>query len=303
MPLLVLAAFLSMALHVEPILVQVLLALSLIGAFLPSTALTVVATMAVISVTDSALLPVAAAALTLGVLWRVTTLVDRLFGVAFAVALVAFRGEVMIPFWLWFLLIFPALIVIINRKVLTDAVASARSQGPVDRNPSRNLNPVTSVALERAGWPLVAEIDGRYLHSSPLPGTYALCTETFVFLVTRFGSCLLTTTNGAAGPELSYELVQRITSRRPGIDALVSRHQEAVELVVPDAGPPTPLEDVVSAHQEDQSREVAVIEAEGWKLAAGMAWSLFSCPERALDGEPRSRRRIERWLEHMPAQP
>ena len=201
-PLLLLAVSFSITQHVEPILIQALLALGLVGAFIPSTALAVVATMAAILVTDSALLPAATAALTLGVLWRVTTLVDRFFGVAFVVPLIAFRGEVMIPFWLWFLLIFPALIVIFNRKVLADAVASAQGRGPVDRNPSRTLNPVASVALERAGWPLVAEIGGLYLHSSPLPGTYALCTETFVFLVTRFGSRLLTTTNGAAGPDL-----------------------------------------------------------------------------------------------------
>lgn len=302
MPLLLLAVFFSMMLHVEPILVQVLLTLGLIGALLPSAVLVVIATMAVLSVSDSVLLPAATAALTLGALWPKTTSVDRLLGVACVVPLIAFRSEVVIPLWVWWLLLFPALIVVFNRKVLADAVGSARHQGPVDRNPSRTLNPMTSAALERAGWALVADIDGRFLHSSPLPGTYAVCTKAFVFLVTRFGSRLLTTTNGAAGPDLPYELAQRITSRRPDIDALISRHQEAVELVVPDAGPPTPLEDVVGAYQEDQDREVAMIEAEGWKLAAGMALSLISRPDRALDDGARSRRRIERWLECMPAQ-
>ena len=59
---------------------------------------------------------------------------------------------------------------------------------------------------------------------------------------------------------------------------------------------------MVSAYQEIQTREAAVIEAESWKLAAGMALSLISRPDRALDNGSRSRQRIQRWLEHIPAQ-
>lgn len=301
-PLILLLVVFSVTTQVEPLLIQVMLMLGLGGAFFPFTGLSTVAMLAVMSVTDAGLLPVAVVALSLGVLWRVTTVADRILGVALLVPLLAFRSDVVIPLWLWWLLVFPAALVVLNRKLLSDAVRRARHPGPIDRTPSRALTPAASDALHRAGWPLVATMDGLYLHSSPLPGTYAVCTRNLVFLITRLGSRLLTTTNGAAGPDLPHELAQRITSRRPDVDILVSRHQEALELVGPKAGPPSPLEDVTTAHQEEQLREAAVIEAASWKLAAGMLVSLFTRPDRLLDAGLRGRQRIQRWLEHEPAQ-
>ncbi len=293
-PIGMLAYFFSLTTVVEPLAIHTHLLVAMLGAFLPVAALASVVTLLVVGwAQQSALVAAMGVAVLILVLWRLTTAVDRVITVMLLGPTLAYvGGGLATPWWAW-LVGAVGLVLVMSRRPLLQAVDRARHPGMVDRQPSRSLTPDTSDDLARAGWPLVVAVDDHYLHSSPLPGTYAVATKAIVFLTTRFGQRSLVTTNGAP-IDLPWELVQRVPSR-PAVDVLLATHERGLGLVEPRAGSPQLGDgDLVDVYREDLLREAEVIESSSWRLTVRLLGSLMRRQDLPLKADDD---RIARWLE------